>query len=139
VAEPRIIIDTGPLVAFLVENEAHHDWAVAQFKQHPSPFQTCEPVLTEAFHLVGRIFGGAGKLSGLLETGLMVVDFSVMSELDSLRRLMAKYADLPMSLADACLVRMAELNRGAAVFTLDGHFRIYRKHGRQQIPVIMPE
>lgn len=51
---------------------------------------------------------------------------------------MTKYRDLPMSLADACLVRMAELNPAAKVATLDHHFTIYRKSGRQMLPTLMP-
>jgi predicted nucleic acid-binding protein len=61
-----------------------------------------------------------------------------MAEQKALAKLVAKYSDLPMSLADACLVRMAEVNAGSSVFTLDGHFNVYRKHGRRIIPTIMP-
>jgi predicted nucleic acid-binding protein len=66
------------------------------------------------------------------------VDFAVAPEHAALARLMAKYADLPMSLADACLVRMAELHPGATIFTVDEHFRVYRQHERKQIPTILP-
>lgn len=69
---------------------------------------------------------------------MLSTEISVIGEREALWKLMRKYEDLPMSLADACLVRLAELNPGASVFTLDAHFRVYRKHGRQQIPVIMP-
>jgi predicted nucleic acid-binding protein len=51
---------------------------------------------------------------------------------------MTKYADVPMSLADACLIRMTELDDSRAVMTLDGDFLVYRRHGRQVIPVMMP-
>jgi len=52
--------------------------------------------------------------------------------------LMAEYAGGPMSLADACLVRMTELDGSRAVMTLDGGFVVYRRHGREVIPVMMP-
>lgn len=52
---------------------------------------------------------------------------------------MRRYRDRPMSLADACLVRLAELHSGAKVFTLDSDFRIYRRHGNKTIPLLMPE
>ncbi|MCH8962892.1 MAG: hypothetical protein IH820_16675 [Bacteroidetes bacterium] len=55
-----------------------------------------------------------------------------------IRALMKKYRDQPMSLADACLVRMAELHPGSTVLTLDADFHIYRKHKQDTIPVIMP-
>jgi len=53
-------------------------------------------------------------------------------------RLLRKYADRPMSLADACLVRMAELTDGCQVFTTDKHFRVYRRKGRHVIPLLAP-
>jgi predicted nucleic acid-binding protein len=133
-----ILIDTGPLVAFLREVESSHAWAAAKFAELPAPFLTCEPVLAEVFFLVSRHAGGARRFFDLLSTDLLEVDFSVLAEREALRKLVHKYEDLPISLADACLVRMAELTPGASVFTLDSHFRIYRKNGRQSIPVIMP-
>jgi len=139
VPERSVIADTGPIVAFLVEREPRHAWAVQQFKSLPAPLLTCEPVLTEVFHLLSRTHNGQQRFFDLLSRGLFVVDFSVTAHTKSLEKLVGKYRDLPMSLADACLVRMAEINPTAAVLTLDHHFKIYRKHGRQPIPLIAPE
>jgi predicted nucleic acid-binding protein len=66
------------------------------------------------------------------------LNFTLGDQEPDVRELMRRYRDTPMSLADACLVRMAELHAGATIFTLDGDFRVYRKHGRQMIPVLMP-
>ncbi len=74
-----------------------------------------------------------------LAAGLLVVRFSILEEHKYLAKLVAKYQDLPMSLADACLVRMAELTPDATVLTLNRHFHTYRLHGRQRIPTLMPE
>ena len=63
----------------------------------------------------------------------------MLAECEALRKLIHKYADLPMSLADACVVRMTQQIKGTAVFTTDNAFRAYRKNGRQLIPLIMPE
>jgi len=68
----------------------------------------------------------------------MSVEFALMSELESVRRLVLRYRDRPMSLADACLVRLAELFDEATVITLDEDFSVYRKHGRQTIPMLAP-
>lgn len=136
--EQRVIVDAGPLVAFLNERETHHAWVVEQFQSLVPPLFTCEPVLTEAFYLVSRLRDGARRFFQLLGTGVVSVEFDVMAERALLAKLVNKYADLPMSLADACLVRMAERNHDASVFTLDRHFRIYRKHGRRVIPTIIP-
>ncbi len=137
--ERQVIADTGPLVAFLVKREPRHAWAVEQFKALPAPFHTCEPVLTEAFHLLSHAPNGAERLFELLDRGLFVVHFNLIAETARLEKLIRKYRDLPMSLADACLVRMAEKHPSAAVLTLDSHFKIYRKHGRQPLNTIMPE
>jgi predicted nucleic acid-binding protein len=139
VPERPVIADTGPLVAFLLEREPRHLWAVQQFKSLPAPFFTCEPVLTETFHLLRHARQGAARFFDLLDRGLLVVDFDLMTEKKSLEKLMRKYDDLPMSLADACLVRMSEARPTAVVLTLDRHFKIYRKHGRQPVTAIMPD
>jgi predicted nucleic acid-binding protein len=135
----NVLVDTGPLVAFLVETDSHHTWAVKRFRELPAPFLTCEPVLTETFYLVSRLHNGRRRFFELLDSGLLNVEFAVLTERDALRKLVHKYADLPMSLADACVVRMSEQIDGAVVFTTDSDFRAYRKNGRQLIPLIMPE
>ena len=135
---PSIIADTGPLVAFLVETDSHHRWAVERFRELQAPFLTCEPVLTETFYLVSRLRKGPRRFFELLDSGLLNVQFEVQIERVALRKLIYKYSDLPMSLADACLVRMSELLDDPIVFSTDRHFRIYRKNGRQMIPLLMP-
>jgi uncharacterized protein len=134
-----VIIDTGPLVAFLVETDSHHEWAVKCFQELRPPFLTCEPVLTEGFFLVSRLRNGPRRFFELLESGLLNVEFDVMAEREALRKLIHKYADVPMSLADACLVRMSEQHDTGFVFTTDGDFQTYRKNGRQMIPLIICE
>jgi predicted nucleic acid-binding protein len=137
VPERTIIVDSGPLVAFWVKEEALHGWAEKQFLELPLPFLTCEAVLTETFYLIHSLRGGTRRFFDLLHSGLLSVNFDMVSERLHLDKLIHKYATLPMSLADACLVKMSEQTHGE-VFTLDGHFQIYRKNGRHIIPVIMP-
>jgi predicted nucleic acid-binding protein len=74
----------------------------------------------------------------LLNRQLIVIPFRLEDEAPAVTRLLAKYSDVPMSLADGCLVRMAEQHARAAVFTIDRDFQRYRKHGRQVIPTLMP-
>jgi len=132
------IVDTGPIVALLSESDRWHAWAKEQFAALRAPLRTCEAVLAESSYLLG----GGGRtidgLFGLLERSVLVVEFRLATEHRALRALMRRYADAPMSLADACLVRMSELADDASVLTLDGGFRIYRRLGRQTIPLIAP-
>jgi predicted nucleic acid-binding protein len=138
VAEARVIIDTGPLVAFLVKEEIHHEWVVKQFQILPAPFVTCDAVLTETFFLLRKLPHGPARFFTLLNSGLLVVDFSIVIEGTALEKLVHRYANVPMSLADACLVRLAKLLPQSVVFTLDHDFQIYRRDGRQPIPLIIP-
>lgn len=135
----RSAIDTGPLVALLNSRDAHHRWATQTLDKISPPLHTCEAVVSEACFLVRNLKGGPDAVLALLARGLVVPDFHLDSELDAIRKLVSKYSTVPMSLADACLVRMAELDHDLGIITLDEDFRIYRRHGRQQLPVVMPE
>jgi len=134
-----IITDAGPLVAYLKRDDQHHDWAEEMFQRITRPLRTCDAALSEAFFLLQQTHGGAGNLLALLERGLVIPDFNLLAELPAVGPLLRRYESVPMSLADACLVRMAELHRDAAVFTLDSDFRICRKHRRQAIALIYPD
>jgi uncharacterized protein len=132
----NVLVDAGFLVALLNRREGHHSWAVAQSPQLPPPWKTCEAVLSETFYLLGAARGSA--LAALLQRRAVVCAFNVGEEIDEVLKLMAKYADVPMSCADACLVRMSETLADPVLLTLDSHFRIYRRHGRRSIPCILP-
>jgi predicted nucleic acid-binding protein len=130
------LVDAGFLVALLSRRDAHHQWAAAQAAAFPLPWITCEAALSEAFHLLGA--GGIGGLASLLRRGALVSRYRFVHDVDSVLKLMEKYADVPMSFADACLVRMTETLNKPTVLSTDGDFRIYRRHGRQVIPCVLP-
>ena len=132
------MIDTGPLVATLNINDAHHAWTVAQLKELRGPMLTCEAVLSEAFFLLKTVQGGSEGLWRMLDKGGVKIDFALSTQMPTVSQFMHKYADVPMSLADACLVRMSELRPEHKVLTLDHHFTIYRRHRNRRIPVIVP-
>jgi predicted nucleic acid-binding protein len=138
VKEP-VLLDTGPLVTFLAAGLRHHDWICEQWQRLRPPLFTCEPVLTEAAFLLKREGRETDSLFALLERGVLRVGLEIEDQLSDLRVLMRRYRDRPMSLADACLVRLAELHPRGVIFTLDADFRIYRRHGNKVIPVLMPE
>lgn len=100
---------------------------------------TCEPVLTEAAFLLRRDGRDADAVFALLERGVIRIGIGVQDQQADLRALMRRYRNRSMSLADACLVRLSEMHATAEVLTLDGDFRIYRRHGNKVIPVRMPE
>jgi predicted nucleic acid-binding protein len=132
------IVDTGPLVAFLDRAEHHHRWVVDQVEELDPPLLVCEPVLAEAMYLLAPFSKGQDVLFGLLENGALKIAFSIEEHVPALRKLHQKYRDRPMSLADACIVRMAEIYEHHAVLTLDSDFTVYRKHGRVPLTLIQP-
>jgi len=133
------IVDTGPLVAFFDRSEHHHAWVVARIEELEPPLLVCEPVLTEAMYLLARYGHAADALFELLQNGALRIAFQIEDNADALRRLLRKYRDTPMSLADACVVRMAELHDRHDVLTLDSDFTVYRRNGRTPLTLIHPE
>lgn len=132
------IVDTGPLVAFLDKAERHHEWTVEQVHALEAPLLTCEPVLAEAMFLLSDLPKAQDAIFDLLQKGALRVAFQVGEHLEPLRALHRKYRDRPISLADACIVRMAELYEHHKVFTLDSDFAVYRKNGREPLDLIHP-
>ena len=131
-----VLVDSGFLVALLSRRDGNHPWAVAQSQRFPPPWSSCEAVLSEAFHLLAAPGGPA--LSALLRRRAVLPAFALRDELERVLLLMEKYADVPMSVADACLVRMTEALADPVLLTTDGDFRIYRRHSRQAVPCVIP-
>ena len=134
----RVLADAGVIVGLIRPRDQWHKWAINAANQIAPPFYTCEVVIAEAFFLVRDLWPAQQRILGMLSDGFLKLEFSLAPEVERINALMEKYADLPMSLADACLVRMSELNDDAAVFTVDQDFLVYRKQGRKKIPLISP-
>jgi uncharacterized protein len=132
------IVDTGPLVAFLDRAEQHHGWVVERIEELEAPLLVCEPVLAESMYLLARFARAQEALFGLLDNGALRIAFRIEEHVPALRKLHQKYRDRPMSLADACIVRMAETYERHAVLTLDSDFSVYRKHSSIPLALIYP-
>jgi uncharacterized protein len=130
------LVDAGFLVALLSRRDANHGWAAAQAPLLPPPWMTCEAVLSETAHLLGG--RGTKSLASLLRRGALVCGYRFADDMDAVLKLLEKYADVPMSFADACLVRMTETLNDPVLLTTDTDFRIYRRHGRQVVPCVLP-
>jgi uncharacterized protein len=132
------IVDTGPLVALFDRTEQHHRWVAERFKELDAPLLVCEPVLAEAMYLLARYPKALETVLELIDHGALSVAFRIDEHIGALRKLLQKYRDTPMSLADACIVRMSEIHDRHAVLTLDSDFLVYRKHRRAALPLILP-
>lgn len=130
----RAILDTGPLVALMRADDRWHDWAVETFKSLAPPLLTCEAVLAEAAYLTDR----PAEVVARVTSGALKIDLSMTKEAGALERLLRRYPGR-MDLADACVVRLSELRPKLKVLTLDVRdFSIYRRNGRDAIPLITP-
>ncbi len=131
-----VLVDAGFLVALLSRRDFHHKWAVQQASENSPPWHTCDAVLSEAYRLPAQ--RGAPALSAMLSRRAVVASFNLDGNVEAVVASLQKYASVPMSLADACLVRMSETASNPLILTTDSGFRIYRRHSRQVVPCIVP-
>ena len=134
----QVILDTGPLVALINGRDKYHKWARLQWDQINPPLLTCEAVLSEACFLLRALDGGERAVLELLQRRILHIPFRLVEHVKQIAWLLKKYSNVPMSLTDACLVRMAELYSEGLVLTLDADFGIYRRNKRQVIPILTP-
>jgi uncharacterized protein len=133
------ILDTGPLVAAFrppEDKDPFTPWAARLIRSLPYPLYTCDAVLTEAAHFLRS----ARKLLDAVERGLLVSRFDTQEAAPRLKDLVKKYADRSMDFADACLVYMSEQTKDCKIVTIDrADFTVYRRHGREAIPLVLPD
>ena len=136
----NVILDTGPWIALLNPHDRYHRWARETWERIPAPLHVCEPVVTETCFLAQRLGAGAQEaVLDFFQRGMIDLSFRLADESATVAGLLKKYRDVPMSLADGCIVRMAEQRARSMVFTLDSDFVIYRMNGRRRIPTLTPQ
>ncbi len=136
-----VLADTGALVALLNPRDQYHVWLrrLTETRDLPFPWNMSEAVLSETHFILNRDFpGGCPLLRDFLRTEALRLAFELDAQLLPVLDLMDKFVDVPMSLADACLVRMTEILPDPIVLTTDRDFRLYRRHSRHVVPCLMP-
>lgn len=132
-----VLVDAGPLVALIDRADPDHEACVAALKTLSAPLVTVWPAFTEAMYLLGRSWQGQKALWSRLETDALAMASLDEADAPRMRELMEKYRDLPMDLADAALVRVAERDALTEVFTLDRkHFSLYRAGRRRRFSIV---
>lgn len=122
-----ILVDTGPLVALIHEDDNEHPTCKEIFLTLNESLGTVWPVLTEAMNLLSFSWQAQTALWEMIESGAVELLALDRGDVERMKELMRKYRDLPMDLADAALVRVAERERIRRIFTLDRRdFQIYR-------------
>src|SRR5260370_247816 len=128
-----VVVDTGVLVAMIDPDTQEHAWAREEAARLPVPFLTSEAVVTEAAFLLSRDRFDADELFAMAESGILLVGLDFNAERKHLRMLMQTYRNVPMSLADATLVRLSELHRDCRVFTYQEDPRL--RHGKKFVGI----
>lgn len=132
-----VLLDTGPLVALLDRSDAAHERAKALIARCEAPFRTCEAVLAEASHLLGKVDPTApAGVPALGRAGFFAIAIRIDAHWQAIERTLMKYRDLPATLADACLLRCAELHAEPRILTFDSDFRVYRWSGKKPFQII---
>jgi predicted nucleic acid-binding protein len=133
-----LLLDSGPWVALLSRNDTHHRWAADQFKLLPPPFLSCEAVVAETCFLLKRSGFDPSLALQFIDRGVVQLPFVLQEQIGAVSSLFKRYENVPASLADAALIRLAEINDSPLLLTTDSDFHIYRRHGRQTIPLVSP-
>jgi len=120
------LLDTGYIVALLDRAERHHEACSTVLGELADPLVTCEPVIGEACYLLRHIKDASAAILENVRRGAFLLPFRLADHATGLVGLMKKYSNVPMSLADACLVIMAEKLQTGRILTLDRDFEIYR-------------
>ena len=129
------ILDAGPLIAALNRDDHHHRWARETIARLGPPFSSCPEAIAEAAAMTEQ----PAAIVEMIQAGEIVLTFDLAEQAASVLALLKKYADRKMDLADACIVRMTELVRNCRVVTVDrADFSVYRRNGRDLIPLIAP-
>lgn len=132
-----MLVDAGPLVALIDRGDPEHDGCVVALKGIRDPLVTVWPAFAEAMYLLGGSWPGQKALWSRLETAALALAPLDETDAPRMRELMEKYRDLPMDLADAALVRVAERDSLTEIFTLDRkHFSIYRPGRRRRFSIV---
>ena len=136
---PFLILDTGPIVAYLDPTDPFHEWVEERFRLASAAFLSCEAVLSEAAFLLSRPRFGVDALLEFVNAAPVNFPFSYSQNRFEIQNLVTRYGNVPMSIADACLVRLSELYPDAPILTLDSDFLIYRRNKNESLPVILPK
>ena len=121
-----VLLDTGCIVALLDRSERRHQACVEALDKVSGPLATCEPVIAETCYLLRRLPGAVDAVLENVARGIFTLPLPLHERVPAIRRLLKKYARVPMDLADACLVDLADELGTGGILTLDSDFHVYR-------------
>lgn len=123
-----ILVDTGPLVAFIIKSDPHRERVARAFMKVSGQLLTTDACITETLYFLGQAEGwqAQARLRDMLRTGNLIV--RAHDETGPLQAFeyMERYSDIPCDYADATLIIAADETRLRRILTLDKHFHAYR-------------
>ncbi|MFK8014048.1 MAG: type II toxin-antitoxin system VapC family toxin [Gammaproteobacteria bacterium] len=131
------LLDTGVIVALLDRDERYHLQCVEVVSDIVGPLITCEAAIAEACHLLRRIYGASEAVIENVANGVFQTPVRLVDRATSIQKLIKKYRDVPMDLADACLVDLADQIDTGQILTLDRDFEIYRWRSRRKFRLLI--
>jgi len=132
-----VLLDTGPLVALLSKNDAEHARAAQVFAECEPPLRCCEAVVAEACFLMRKVDpAGPAEVVALGRKGVYEISLGVEEHWANIEKLLRKYANRPIALADACLIRCAEVHQEPRILTFDSDFQVYRWSRNRRFQVL---
>ena len=133
-----VLLDTGVIVALLDRSERQHQTCVSIVKALTQPLVTCEAVVAESCYLVREMPSAADAILENVEKQIFQVPFSVARSASAVRRILRRYRDQNIDLADACLIRLAEEVETGEILTLDADFRVFRWRRNRPFELLIP-
>jgi uncharacterized protein len=133
-----VLLDTGVIVSLLDRSERNHAACVETVAALAAPLVTCEPVIAEACYLLRGLRGAPDAVLANVERGIFQIPLHLDEAVGPIRVLLKRYASMPMDLADACLVHLADTLETGSILTLDSEFTVYRWRRRRSFEVLPP-
>jgi len=133
-----VLVDTSFIVALYNKSDRYHSQCLNMLDAMVQPAVTCEAVVSESCYMLRRMQGAASDILATIESGALGIRFQLRSSAGKVRTLLEKYIDFPASLADACLVQMADELDTGDILTLDSDFKRYRWRRNRAFNFLIP-
>jgi len=132
------LLDASAIVAMFDVSQESHEPVMASLRSWKGALATVEPAIAESCHLLRRAHGAPEAILQNVARNIFEIPFRLSAAAADIERLFEKYADQPISLADACLIHLAgELGTGD-IFTLDHDFEVYRWGRNRAFRLLIP-
>jgi len=132
-----ILLDTGVIVALLDRSEHYHSQCVEVLSELAGSLVTCEACVAEAGYLLRDMRGAPEAVMSNVANGLFHIPVRLVDQALTVEKLLKKYRDVPMDLADACLVDLADRLGTGRILTLDQDFQVYRWRVRRKFELLI--